>query len=281
MATLVAGVMCSHAPTIMAAQDSGASDTPAWRPLFSAMGALSHWLADQRPEHLVVVTNDHMTQFDLSCWPNVAIGIVDEYSIADEGRGRRPLDPIPGDSSFAAALAEMLVCRRVDLTICRYYEADHGVHSALWVLNPDWRWPVTVIHLNTIIRPLPSPERFWELGTMLGGAITEVPDRKRVAVVALGGLSHQLSGPRFGTVNAQWDRYCMEALARYPSELLCYGAEEVEKRGGAEGLELYHWLTARSALGEEAQAEVQFYCPRGITGLAGMGFRVRGEAEDA
>lgn len=274
MATIVAGVMCSHAPTIMVAQDSGLRDAPEWRPLFSGISALTQWLADQHPDHLVVVTNDHMTQFDLSCWPTFAIGIVDQYPIGDEGRGRRPLRPIPSDSTFSTILAELLVSRGIDLAISRNYEADHGVHSALWLLDPDWRWPVTVVHLNTILPPLPSPGRFWEFGEILGRAIGEVPDPRRVAVIALGGLSHELSGPEFGRVNAEWDRYCMDALARSPGELLCYRAEEVQRRGGAEGLELYHWLAARSAVGEQARAVVQFYCPRGITGLAGMGFEL-------
>lgn len=274
MANLVAGAMCSHAPTIMAAQDAGRVDDPEWKPLFNGITALSRWLAAQSPSHLVVLTNDHMTQFDLSCWPTFAIGVVDEYPIGDEGRGRRPLPPIPADSAFAASLANTILADGFDLSISRRYQADHGVHSALWSLDPDWRWPVTVLHLNTILPPLPSPERFWEFGSALGRAIREIPDPRRVAVVALGGLSHQLSGPKFGTVNAEWDRYCLEALANSPQELLRYEPGEVERQGGAEGLELYHWLAARAALGDKVMAAVQFYYPYGIMGYAGSGFEV-------
>lgn len=272
MATIVAGVMCSHAPTIMSAYDSRRTNEPAWKPLFCGIAALSRWLAEQRPDHLVVLTNDHMTQFDLVCWPTFAIGVVDEYPIADEGRGVRPLPPIPADSTFGASLAQLMVTSGVDIAISRRYEVDHGVHSPLWLLDPDWRWPVTLVHLNTIVPPLPSSRRVWEFGTVLGRAIGKIPDPKRVAIVGLGGLSHQLSGPNFGTVNAEWDRYCLDAMVRTPEELLCYSTEEIEQHGGTEGLELYHWLAARSALGDDAQAVVQFYYPFGIMGYAGIGF---------
>lgn len=256
----------------MSAYDCERTNEPEWKPLFSGIAAVSRWLGEQRPDHLVVLTNDHMTQFDLVCWPTFAIGVVDEYPIADEGRGVRPLPPIPADSTFSASLAQLMVTSGIDIAISRRYEADHGVHSPLWLLDPNWRWPVTLLHVNTIIPPLPNSRRVWEFGKKLAEAIGHISEAKRVAIIALGGLSHQLSGPTFGTVNAEWDRYCLDAIVRNPVELLSYRTEEIEQHGGTEGLELYHWLAARSALGDDPQAVVGFYYPFGIMGYAGIGF---------
>ena len=45
-------------------------------------------------------------RFPLGKYPTFAIGAADEYAIADEGFGTRPLPPVPGDAEFSIHLCE-------------------------------------------------------------------------------------------------------------------------------------------------------------------------------
>ena len=95
MATVVAGLGCSHAPSIAHAYDSGASRDPGMKPLFDAFAQAARWLAERRPDALVVIYNDHVDNYFFDAWPAFAIGVADEYQIADEGWGPRRFAPCP------------------------------------------------------------------------------------------------------------------------------------------------------------------------------------------
>lgn len=272
MSSVVAGVMASHAPTINEVNQRGGWGLPRWQPLFSGLSTLAQWLEARSPDSLIVVTNDHLDQFGFEAWPTFAISAVSEYPLADEGKGAPELPPLRGDRELGLELARQLIDAGFDLAVCHRYTADHGIYSPLSVLDPARRWPIVVLHANTILEPLPSPGRYWALGEALGEALRGTKLERRVAVLAFGGLSHELSGPRFGIVDGAWDRACLEQLERDPRALLAYTPAEIAERGGREGLEIYHWLIARAALGREASAAVRFYTPIGTMGFGGMAF---------
>ncbi|HZZ07880.1 MAG TPA: hypothetical protein VFE43_05020, partial [Candidatus Binataceae bacterium] len=89
MATVVAGLGCSHAPSIAHAYDSGATGESGWKPLFNAFAKAQRWLMKQRPDALVVIFNDHVDHYFFDAWSTFAIGVADQYQIADEGWGPR------------------------------------------------------------------------------------------------------------------------------------------------------------------------------------------------
>lgn len=273
MSKIVGAIMTSHSPSIMAADNAGKHNEAEWRPLFDGLASLHRWLEKCEPDLLVIVTSDHVDHFDLRYgWPTFAIAAAKEYPIADEGGGVRDLPPIPGDRSFALALGERMVDLGIDLSIAHEYRADHGIHSPLPLINGSWRWPVVILHLNTLFSPLPTTQRVYDFGAALGQGIRELTIERRVALVALGGMSHELVGPMFGRVAAEWDRTCMDMITENPEELLKFTAKDIEERGGSEGLEIYHWLAVRSAVGTHPKLRVRFYYPHRRMGYGGLGF---------
>lgn len=273
MSTVVGGVMTVHSPSIMSVDQGRRWDEPQWQPLLEGFSAIQEWLDTAQPDLLVIVTNDHVSHFGLRTgWPTFAVAAATQYPLADEGKGVRNLPPIPGDQQFALALSEELVDRGIDLTICHEYSADHGVHSPLPLINGQWKWPVVIVHLNTIFRPFPSTERCWTFGEALGDGIRALPFDRRVVVVGLGGMSHELTGPRFGFVGAEWDRACMDMLEHEPRRLTGFSADQIAERGGSEGVEILHWLAVRAAAGPEAALRVRFYYPHHRMGYGGMVF---------
>jgi aromatic ring-opening dioxygenase catalytic subunit (LigB family) len=280
MAIVVGGIGASHAPSMEHVYDAG-EDTrrnEEWEPLFGPFEQVSRWLSELRADRLLVIYNDHMDEFFLNAYPTFALGVADSYPVADEGFGARPFPPLPGDSAFGWHIARSLVADEFDPTICQELEVDHGVISPLPMVDfgegEGWRIPIVPLAVNVILHPLPTPRRCWKLGRALRRAILSYPEDLRVVVVGTGGLSHQLTGPRFGAVTPEWDREFMRLLAETPEQLSELTHEELIRRGGTESVEVVNWLAMRGALPDDAQPVVEAYYPHKIMGYGLQAFAV-------
>jgi protocatechuate 4,5-dioxygenase, beta chain len=218
-----------------------------------------------------VIYNDHMDGFFLDAYPTFALGMAEEYPIADEGFGARPFPPVPGDASFSWHIARALVADEFDLTMCMELEVDHGVISPLPMVDfsegdEGWKIPIVPLAVNVILHPLPSPARCFRLGQALRRAVLSYPEDLSVVVVGTGGLSHQLTGPRFGRVTPDWDKEFMRLLTEDPEQLAELTHEELIKRGGTESVEVVLWLAMRGALPKDARPVVEAYYAHRIMG---------------
>ena len=104
------------------------------------------------------------------------------------------------------------------------------------------------------------------------------PEDIDVVVVGTGGLSHQLTGPRFGRVEAEWDQEFMRLLAGEPEKLTQMTHEELIKLGGTESVEVVNWLAMRGALPRDARPLVQAYYAHRIMGYGLQSFAAEGAA---
>ena len=273
MAKVVAGLGCSHAPSIAHAYDAGASRDPGMTPLFDAFAQAARWLAEQRPDALVVIYNDHVDNYFFDAWPTFAIGIADDFQIADEGWGPRRFAAVPGHRALARHIAAQLLGRGIDLMTSHRMELDHGFLSPMPMVDEDWRVPVVPITINVVLDPLPTPARCWTLGAAVGAAIESYPEDLRVAVIGTGGLSHQLTGPDFGKVFAHWDREFLTLLDHAPQSLVRYTMADFARLGGEHSIEVVQWLAMRAALPEPSRMEFRYYYPFGLMGYAVATFR--------
>ena len=69
MARVTAGVAMSHVPAIGAAVDLGKTREPYWKPLFAGFEFSRQWIADENPDVIFLVYNDHATAFGLDNIP--------------------------------------------------------------------------------------------------------------------------------------------------------------------------------------------------------------------
>ena len=142
MARIIGGIGSSHVPTIGVAYDKGKQETAAWAPLFDGYKAAYDWLADKKPDVLIVFYNDHLNAFFYDLYPSFAMGVAPSYEVADEGAGKRPLPPLPGNPALAKHLAEQLINDEFDLSVFQDRPLDHGVFSPLPLLWPHKEgWP--------------------------------------------------------------------------------------------------------------------------------------------
>lgn len=267
MASIIGGIGTSHAPSLAYAFDHGKQSEPEWKPLFDGYTPARRWLEAARPDVIVAFYNDHMNRFFFDAYPTFALGVGDVHPIADEGWGRRPFPDLPGHPVLAIHLAERLVAEDFDLTVCQEMEIDHGILSPLPLLT-DARWPAPVIpiQVNVLQPPLPSASRCYRLGQALGRAVESFPGDLRVVVMGTGGLSHQLTGQRFGFLNPKWDQEFLDRLVESPDELSTITHRELMLKGGVESVEVIMWLAMRGALPPRVHRVHQFYDAPMLTG---------------
>jgi len=270
MARVLGGIGASHAPSMEHVYDRGQAGDEEWRPLFGSFDRVREWLERIRPDALFVIYNDHFDHFWLDAWPQFAIGVADQYPIADEGQGARDFPPIAGHPDLSWHILRSMIADEFDITVCQEMEVDHGVISPLPMMDfsagEGWTIPIVPFVSNVIVHPLPLPRRFWALGQALRRAILSYPEDIGVVVVGTGGLSHQLTGPAFGAIHQDWDREFLAMVAEDPERLCGYTHEDLMRLGGTEGVEVVQWLFMRGALPRDARPFLTTYYPHRIMG---------------
>ncbi len=271
MARITAGIGTSHTPAIGAAVDLGKTDTDYWKPLFDGFKPAREWMANTPPDVAIIVYNDHNNAFDFSMIPTFAVGCGDEFIIADEGWGARPVPLVKGYPEMAAHLVQSLVLDEFDITIVNEMQVDHGLTvpmSLLWG-QPDV-WPVRVIPIavNVVQYPPPTGNRCYNLGKAIGKAVGAWDEDLNVVIFGTGGMSHQIQGPRAGLINQDFDRMFLDGLSQDPEKLARIPHLEYMREAGAEAVELVMWLVMRGALGDRVREVYRFmHVPASSTGV--------------
>jgi protocatechuate 4,5-dioxygenase beta chain len=259
MAKIIGCVTTSHVPAIGKAIERGLQEEPYWREWFDGFKPVHRWLADARPDVIVMFYNDHGLNFFLDKIPTFAIGAAAEYQTADEGWNIPTVLPFPGDHELSWHIINSVVGEDFDVTMCQEMLVDHAVCNPMALMWPGGKpWPVKIVpvEINTVQFPLPSAKRCYDLGAAIGRAIASYPQDSRVLVMGTGGLSHQLDGERAGFINKEFDRQFMASLISEPEWATNFSTLELVEQTGSQGIELMMWLAARAALGSGGVREV-------------------------
>jgi protocatechuate 4,5-dioxygenase beta chain len=262
VAKIIGGLTTSHVPAIGAAIDNDKTETPYWKPVFDGYKKAKDWIVDVRPDVIFLVYNDHASAFSLEIIPTFAIGCAEEFPIADEGWGPRPVPIVKGHPDLAWHVAQSVILDEFDLTIINKMEVDHGLTVPLsLVYGQPKEWPVRVIPfpVNVVQYPPPTGHRCYELGKAIGRAIKSFDQDLRVVVFGTGGMSHQLQGPRAGLINKEFDANFLDKIGPDPETLSKITHLEYVRESGSEGIELVMWLIMRGALDEKVKEVQRFY----------------------
>ncbi len=252
MARITAGVGSSHIPLLGVASDQNKTGEDYWRDCFSGFEWTKQWVAEQKPDVVILVYNDHASAFDMKIIPTFAIGCGERYKPADEGWGPRSVPDVIGAPDLAWHIAQCLILDEFDMTIINEMEVDHGLTVPLSMMfgKPD-AWPCKVVPLavNVVTYPPPTGNRCWALGEAIARAVSSFPDDLNVQIWGTGGMSHQLQGPRAGLINKDWDTKFLDGLVGDSDALRHIPHIEYLRETGSEGIEMVMWLVMRGALG--------------------------------
>lgn len=271
MARIIGGIATSHSPTIGFALDTNKQRDPVWAPIFEAYEPIRKWLSEKHPDVLFILYNDHVTSFFFDHYSHFALGVGDSYAPADEGGGPRHLPPVKGHAPLAQHVASGLVADEFDLSYFQGKSMDHGCFSPLsmlWPHEPEWPGAIVPLQVGVLEFPIPSALRCYKLGQSLRRAIESYPEDISVAIVATGGLSHQVHGERCGFNNTEWDMQFLDLIEKDPVKLTELTHADYARLGGVEGAEVIMWLIMRGALSANVRKIHQSYYLPTMTGLA-------------
>ncbi len=271
MARIIGAVAASHTPTIGFAYDRQKQDDPAWKPIFDGFKPVQQWLAAQKPDVLFMIFNDHVTSFFFDHYSAFALGIGDSYAVADEGGGARKLPPAKGHAGLSQHIGASLVADEFDMSFFQGKPLDHGCFSPLsmmWPHEPTWPGAIVPLQVGVLQFPIPSAARCYKLGEALRRAIESYPEDLRVAIVATGGLSHQVHGERAGFNNTAWDERFLDMIEKDPVALTRMTLADYARLGGMEGAEVIMWLIMRGALSANIKCLHRSYTLPSMTGIA-------------
>jgi protocatechuate 4,5-dioxygenase, beta chain len=262
MARIVAGIACSHVPAIGVAMDRGMTGNDYWNPLFKGYGRARQWLANLAPDVAIVVYNDHASAFSLQIIPTFLIGVADQFPIADEGFGPRPVPAVQGHPELAWHLAESLILDEFDMTIANEMPVDHGLTVPLSITCGQpaaWPFPVIPLCVNVVQYPPPTGLRCFKLGRAIRRAVEKFDADLRVVIYGTGGMSHQLQGERAGLINREFDKAFLDGMTQDPAALTKITHTEYMREAGSEGVEMVMWHVMRGALDEEVTEIYRHY----------------------
>ncbi len=271
MARIIGAIAASHTPTIGFAFDGDKRRSPTWAPIFEAFEPVQQWIAQRKPDVLFLIFNDHITSFFFDHYSAFALGVGESYAVADEGGGPRDLPPVPGHAALARHIGQSLMSEEFDMSFFQGKSLDHGCFSPLSMMsppNPDWAVPIVPLQVGVLQFPIPTARRCYKLGQALRRAIESYPEDLDVAIVATGGLSHQVHGERAGFNNVAWDEQFLTLIEKDPEYLAGLTHAEYAALGGLEGAEIIMWLVMRGALSANVRKVHQSYCLPSMTGIA-------------
>ena len=266
MAEIVGIYAASHTPVMLNFPELvGDEDREAVYCGFLELGAR---IKAADPQAVIVISDDHLHNFFLDNFPAVCLGAASGYESPIEHWLKAEKRMIPGHSGLSTYLLGAAFEADFDPAFSMNLTLDHGTLTPLELAGVDHSVAVVPLLVNCVQPPLPTMRRCLQWGTFLGDALRAYAGLDRVAILATGGLSHDVGTPRMGMVNPDFDRRLLELLALGDTTgAAAYAAQHVDTAGnGAE--EVRTWLIAAGAAAD-ARFEPIFYrpVPRWYTGI--------------
>lgn len=242
MAEIVGLFATSHTPVMLQFPDAIPADERA--EIFAAFSRIGRAITEARPQALVVFSDDHLHNFFLNNLPAICIGAADRYPTPVEHWLKAEKRVLGGDPDLSAYLLTNALENDFDPSFSMELTLDHGVLTPLELAGIARDIPVVPVLFNCVQPPMPTMRRCYQFGVWLGAALRAYESLDRVAVLATGGISHDLATPRMGMVNEAFDREFLARLEAADADgAVGYAAEHVHEAGnGAE--EIRMWLAA-------------------------------------
>lgn len=260
MAEIVGVFAVSHTPVMTNMPDAPeAEHRDAAFAQFARVGAEIKAAA---PDAVLLISDDHLHNFFLDNLPAFCIGIAPAYDSPVEGWLKVPKQVVPGHSALAGHILNSLLEAGFDPALSMNLTLDHGMMTPLDLAGIAGAHPVVPLLINAVQPPLPQMRRCVALGRAVGTAIRQFDGVERVAVLATGGLSHDVGTPRMGQLNEAFDRGFLERLESGGADDAADFARDTVDTAGNGAEEVRNWLVAQG-IAECRAFETYYY--RGMT----------------
>lgn len=261
----------SHTPLMHVARDRAQEDQRA-RAL-APFQDLRDAVAANELTALVIVANEHFTNFFLDHVPQLCIGTAaTHFAPVEPWMGIEQRD-VAGHPALARHLVQQLLAEGWMPSFSERLQLDHGIVSVHYELDDAMSLPLVPVIQNCGISPLLPPRHCFALGQALGRAVRSHPSDERVGLVGAGGLSHDIGSPRVGQLDVDFDQWFLDRLTTGDVEELLDLTEAEIAQAGNGAQEIRSWLVAAGAAWPR-RGRLLSYEPvaEWITGFAVMDF---------
>ncbi len=268
MAEVVGGFLMPHNPMLTSAPP-GLADPVKSGNVFSAFEAVSKRVTELRADTVIIIGDDHYTNFGPHCIPRCLIATGDV-----EG----PIEPWLGIEKTIIenneALANHIMVSGfgdgIDWAFAKSITVDHSIaipyHLAVRGVPGLKAIPV---YLNAAVPPVIGSRRAFQIGESILRAVQSWEGAERVVIYGTGGISHWVGSAGMGQVNEAFDQQILAMAGAGDVEgLIALSDDRVLEEGGNGCLEIKNWICAMAALpGSKADLIAYEAMPEWVTGL--------------
>src|SRR5438105_3676757 len=173
MAEISLAYASSHAPMMAAARDSAPEEQR--NTFFGALDAIRDEARRRDIQAVVVLSNEHFTNFFLENFPQICVGVGEQNWGPTEAWLPISKAWIPGHPALADHITRRLLSTGFDPAFSHQLELDHGVMTVYHQLDPELQLPLVPIVQNCAVYPMMPLRRCYEFGAALAEAIRSFP----------------------------------------------------------------------------------------------------------
>jgi protocatechuate 4,5-dioxygenase beta chain len=225
---------------------------------YRAAAQLGQMIRDAKPDVIIGVANDHVSNFHVDNFPTFAVGLASEH--VGPGDWFEPWLKVPkyrvkGHPEFAGLLYNGLTKQGVVTAIHRdnfVFDDNYSVPLTLAGLTTAGI-PLVPVMMNCTVPPVMSSQEAYATGKKFAKVFAEqFPDDVRIAFLATGGMSHEPGGHKYFHIDEKFDRWVMDLLARFDHKTIIEEVtyEKMEEAGSGGTSELLAWFIVMAAAGE-------------------------------
>ena len=277
MADIVAGIATSHVPFLAMHPQFELAEEGQRNRVVAGLEEARQLLEQARPDVIVIFSTDHFDRCFYDNLPPFLVGVGKEAEGPINEWLRMPKVKLQVVGELGRFIVSEGLQNGVDFALSEELPLDHAEVVPLSYITLRWDVRIVPVVVNAFAPPMPSLKRCWQVGAFIRKAIKRWPEKKRVAVMGTGGLSHWVGPPETGKVNAEFDRWFLQCLIEGKSAEVVEkykNAEELEQIAGNGGQEIRDWLAVAGAMPTNLKPRVLAYepIPQWATGTGVMGW---------
>lgn len=269
MAEVVGGFLMPHNPMLGIRPPVG--DPKQQESVFQAFDYISNRLKELDVDTVIIIGDDHYTNFGPHCIPRYLIVTGDVDGPIEDWVGIAR-GPIENNEALAKHILHTGYAQGIDWAFAKALTVDHAVaipHHLVVKSVPGLR--TIPVYLNAAVAPVLDNRRAYQIGQSMLSAVQSWSGDERVAVFGTGGISHWVGSAGMGRVNPEFDHRILDMVQAGDVEgLIALPDETVLQEAGNGCLEIKNWICAMGAVAD-AKAEVIAYEPM-PEWVTGMGF---------
>jgi protocatechuate 4,5-dioxygenase beta chain len=200
MAELVAGFCLPHDP-LMASVPKINEQAKADK-VYEALEEVNRRIKAMNVDTVIVIGDDHYCNFGPHCLPQYLIAVGDADGPREPWLGVDRY-PVELDTPLATHIMNFGFDHGFDWAVARNITLEHGTMIPIhYAVKPNESGIKSIpIYTAAGVEPLLRTRRAYELGQMIGNAVADYDDARRVAVFGTGGISHWVGTAEMGRVN--------------------------------------------------------------------------------